>query len=105
MEQASFILTLVVSSNYARHYIGPPDGNQAGSGASGCPCAGSSIMARSGMNTFRGSQTEQYWNQRWNGAPFFSRAPKRPPLDTGQCGAPPGEARAERDMGQTNRII
>jgi hypothetical protein len=35
MEQTRLIPTLVVSSNYARHYIGPPDGNQAGSGVGG----------------------------------------------------------------------
>jgi hypothetical protein len=105
MEQTRLILTLVASSNYARHYIGPPDGNQAGSGASSRRGPGISIMARSGMNAFHGSPTGQCWNQRWNGASFFSKAPKRVPLDTGQCGAPPGKARAERDIGQTHRII
>jgi hypothetical protein len=60
MEQTRLILTLVVSSNYARHYIGPPDGNQAGSGAGGRRDAGISITARSGANAFHGSQTEQY---------------------------------------------
>jgi len=55
MEQTRLILTLVVGSNYARHYIGPPDGNQAGSGVGGRRDAGISIMVRSGMNAFHGS--------------------------------------------------
>jgi hypothetical protein len=30
-----------------------------------------SIMTKSGANAFHGDVTDQYWNQRWNGTPFF----------------------------------
>ncbi|MEO7142473.1 MAG: TonB-dependent receptor [Bryobacteraceae bacterium] len=35
--------------------------------------AGASIetMTKAGTNAFHGDLTEQYWNQRWNGTPFF----------------------------------
>jgi hypothetical protein len=30
-----------------------------------------SIMTKAGGNAFHGDLTDQYWNQRWNGTPFF----------------------------------
>lgn len=32
-----------------------------------------SMMTKSGTNDYHGTVTWQYWNQRWNGAPFFTK--------------------------------
>jgi hypothetical protein len=46
--------------------------------------AGMSIatMTRAGTNSFHGDFTDQYWNQRWNGTPFFVKQAYYTAIDT-----------------------